>query len=219
MRNTLKLALAAATISLASTASAQTLLTSSFGGAQATSIITACPSGYCFGAGPVAIGYNGYAVTYTATTSQSLLSGPGGGYGLGSNGNWYNVAYAATNTSNTSIFLTFAAPVTSVGGIMNYAPGYGTPFLNAYDASNTLIASYDLSVAAGGISTPGGTDAGMFRGVSYAGGISMIELQGGYALTQDLEAATATVPEPSTIVLMGAGMLGLVALRRRQRAK
>ena len=218
MRNTFKLALAAATISLASTASAQTLLTSSFGGTQATSFIGSCVEGYCFGAGPVSVGYNGYAVTYTATSNGSLLSGPGGGYGLGSNGSWGNVAYAATNSTNTSIFLTFAAPVTSVGGIMNYAPGYGTPILNAYDASNTLIASFDLSVAGGGINTPGGSDAGMFRGVSYAGGISMLELQGAYSLTQDLEAAT-TVPEPSTIVLMGAGMLGLVALRRRQRAK
>ncbi|MDQ8159197.1 MAG: PEP-CTERM sorting domain-containing protein [Gemmatimonadota bacterium] len=213
----------AATAALSQAAGAQTLLTASFGGTQATQITNACPSSYCFGNGPTAIGANGYNVTYTAVEDVSfgqspLLSGPGGRYDLAGNGIWSGVAYAATN-GTSSVWLTFSAPVTAVGGIMNYCDGEcraaGTAWLRGYDSSNNLIASYDLFSAAGGISTPNGTDQGAFRGIAYAGGISAIEIQGGYVLTQDLEATT--VPEPSTIGLMGAGMLGLVALRRRQR--
>lgn len=178
-------------------------------------IIGACPSYYCFGAGPVAIGTNGFNVTYSANSGGSLLSGPGGGYGLNTNGMWYNVAYAATNGSATVRF-DFASLVGSVGGWMNYAPGNGPAFISAYDGSNNLVASYDLTSLAP-ISTSG-TDQAAFRGISYAGGIKAFEISGNYILTQDLSAKNTTVPEPSSIVLMGAGLAGLVAVRRRKRA-
>jgi hypothetical protein len=201
-------------------AGAQTLLTSSFGGTQATSFSGACPSGYCFGNGPTPVGTNGYTVTYTARvaadeSSTPLLSGPGGYYGLGVNGEWNNVSYAATN-GRSSIFLTFSAPVTSVGGIMNLSPtASSTPWLRAYNASNSVIAEYNLSEVGYGI-WASGVNQGAYRGVSYAGGIAAIELEGGFAVTQDLE-ASRTVPEPSSVALIGVGIAGIAFLRRRQR--
>ena len=196
---------------------AQTLLTAAFGGTKATDIIATCPSGQCYGLGPSPIGTNGFIVTYTATPSAALLSGPGGtSYGLANNGTWQNLAYAATNAGVGNVRFTFGSAVSSVGGWMNYAPGYGLPTISAFDGSNTLIASYDLSALAP-IATMG-IDQSAFRGISYAGGIKSFEIGGSYILTQDLSADITTVPEPTTMVLMGAGLLGLVALRRRQRS-
>lgn len=210
-------AIAGAMLVAAPALHAQTLLTAAFGGTQATNIIATCPSGYCFGVGPTSIGTNGFTVTYTATSSSALLSGPGGGYGLGSNGYWQNVAYAATNSGSGNVRFTFGSAVTSVGGWMNYSPDNGNaPTISAFDGSNNLIASYDLYSLAP--ITASGTDQAEFRGISYAGGITSFEIEGTYILTQDLSADVTTVPEPTTMVLMGAGLLGLVALRRRQRA-
>ena len=210
-------AIAGAMLVAAPALQAQTLLTATFGGTKATDIIATCPSGYCSGVGPTSIGTNGFIVSYTATSSGALLSGPGGYYGLGNNGTWQNLAYAATNSGVGNVRFTFGSAVSSVGGWMNYAPGFGTaPTISAFDGSNILIASYDLSTLAP--ITTSGTDKSEFRGISYAGGITSFEIGGSYILTQDLSADMTTVPEPTTMVLMGAGLLGLVALRRRQRA-
>ena len=210
-------AIAGAMLVAAPALQAQTLLTAAFGGTKATDIIATCPSGPCPGVGPTSIGTNGFIVTYTANNSRALLSGPGGGtYGLGTNGAWQNLAYAATNDRVGNVRFTFGSAVSSVGGWMNYAPGFGAPTISAFDGSNILIASYDLSILAPIITS--GTDQSEFRGISYAGGIKSFEIGGSYILTQDLSAGITTVPEPTTMVLMGAGLLGLVALRRRQRA-
>jgi hypothetical protein len=200
-------------------ASAQTLLNTSFGGTKATNIAGACTVLHCFSEGPVAIGANGFTVTYTAPGDNSqLLSGLGGMYSLGGNGNWKGVAYAGTNEG--LIRLSFASPVAMVGGFMNYctvtAPDCGgAPWLRAFDASNMLIAEYDLREG-GGIFTPDGFNAGAFRGVSYAGGISALELQGSYLITQDLYATSAMVPEPNSLALVGAGFVGVAMYRRRR---
>lgn len=210
-------AIAGAMIVAAPALQAQTLLTAAFGGTKATDIIATCPSGYCFGVGPTSIGTNGFIVTYTATPSGALLGGPGGYYGLSNNGSWQNLAYAATNADAGNVRFTFGSAVSSVGGWMNYSPDNGAaPTISAFDGSNTLIASYDLSTLAPITAT--GMDQSEFRGISYAGGITSFEIGGSYILTQDLSANMTTVPEPTTMVLMGAGLLGLVALRRRQRS-
>lgn len=207
-------------------AAAQSLLTAAFGGTQATNFGLACPQNFCYSNGPTAVGINGFFVTYSAVPDlnypqQPVISDAGFNYHLGDNGDWSNVAWAATN-GTSAISLTFATPVTAVGGIMNYAIcapdvgcGGGLPWLRAYDAGNSLIGAWDLSQG-GGISTPNGLDIGAFRGVSHAGGIARLELQGAYLLTQNLYAQSTAVPEPTSLLLVGIGVAGIALLRRRR---
>jgi hypothetical protein len=222
MRNFLRLAASVSLLSVASVLPAQSLLTSPFAGTQATDFEGACGSDvFCFTAGPDQVGFNGFDVTFTGSYDVTLYGKSG--YGLDQNGVWDQPS-AGTN-GETWVRLTFANPVTSVGAFMNYAlrnsgePDGSNPMLRAYDATNNLIASYDLFALAP-IVTPRETNGGAFRGIEFAGGITTLELQGGYLITGDLIATSAVsvVPEPSTYALMGMGLLVVGMVRRRTRS-
>jgi hypothetical protein len=57
---------------------------------------------------------------------------------------------AGTNNSTSTMTFAFATPVTGVGGFINYAPGYGTPVIAAYDSTRTLLETTTLSFSTGG---------------------------------------------------------------------
>jgi hypothetical protein len=167
---------------------------------------------YLFTAGPQALPGG---VTFTAESEFSVIGI--GGYGLLGNGYSVNTPIVGTNSGDEWVDLTFDTPVAMFGGGFNYAPrSGGAPTISAYDEADNLIASFDLAALAP-ISTPGATDAYLFRAIDGEGQlIKRFRLQGSFLIM----AATgddSVIPEPGTWAMMiaGFGLVGFAARRRR----
>jgi hypothetical protein len=209
-----------ALLTRSSTLSAQTLLTTEFAGTVATDFDAACiapgDTETCFGGGPVAVGANGFSVTYSANYTFAAYGRLNAGFG--SNGNWLTKNGVSTSSlSNDNIVsLAFSSSVTHIGAFMNYEPNASvTPLLRAYNALDELIASFALDALAP-ISTPGLNDASRFRGIEYAGGIRRLELSGSNLAAMDFVVraggAPVPVPEPKAWALL---LLAVPLVRRR----
>lgn len=187
--------------------------------AQAIIIVDSLPGGTIspmpnidfFGSGPQ---FFGEGVTWSSEYTDSVF-GYDNGYGFSSNGYWgEGLIMAGTNNSTSTMTFTFATPVTGVGGLINYAPGYGSPVIAAYDSTSTLLETTTLS-----FSTGGGNNSGVFYGfLETTAQIKYFTLSGAYIGIANLTTTEASpVPEPVSMTLFCIGMTGLIASRRREK--
>lgn len=173
-------------------------------------------------------------VTWSSTASGSVF-GYSGIYGFTSNGLWLGMNMAGLNSAAGSMTFAFDTPVDGVGGYLNYAPQTGaTPTIAVYDSAMNLLEISTLS-----FSTGGGRNKGHFFGFQ-SDDISFFTLSGSFIGITDLTVSrdlvqsldypqggeilplgpqggqAAPVPEPSSFLLFGAGLLGLGLLRKRR---
>jgi len=171
-------------------------------GTGTTTTFTA--TGLTQGAGPVTV--NGFVVT---GANVAYGNAP---YGLGNNGAWVSFSFVAANSNNGSITFDLGALYGLVGGFMNYSTPHdvtGTnPTIEALAANGTTVLESDNLIALAPISTPSGSNAGAFRGISRSqNDIRFLRIGGDFLLTHSLEVGqVATTPEPGTFVLISGGL-------------
>ena len=101
-------------------------------------------------------------------------------------------------------------PVAGVGAFNNDAPNKADFIISAFDAEMNLLESYDIWDLAP-IKIPGAINDGAFRGIALETSlISHFGITGYLPEANDLAFTSTPIPEPSTILLLVAGFLGLV---------
>ncbi len=184
-------------------------------------LITTAPSGgttttflgltsVCHGApgGGVATGFN---ITYTGAACYDYI----GSFALATNGTW-QISLIGDDSGTTFITIDLGGLYSSVGGLMNYAPGGETSIAALAADGTTVLESYNLVIDAP-ISTPGATDAGAYRGIERAAAdIRYFQLGESYIVMHNITLAGAAVPEPTAWLLAFPALVGFALLRRRR---
>lgn len=148
-------------------------------------------------------------ITWTSQSSNSVF-GWTNGYGFAGNGYW-DISMIGSNDGTSTMTISFDAPVSGVLAFVNYAPGYGTPVISAYDSSNNLLDSYTLNFSVSG------NNAGEFHGFQTGvANIASLTLSGAYIGASSVQVTTA-VPEAGSIAMVVAGLGVVAAIGRRRK--
>lgn len=142
-----------------------------------------------------------------------------------------SAGYSLYSSGTTSLSLTFSTDAlgrlpthagivwTDVGFVYAGNTGYGTVNFTAYDLLSVSLGTVSADLGDGAFS--GETTEDRFFGVVNAAGISRIVIEMAYSPDWEvdhLQYSYATpVPEPVTLVLLGAGLGGLGVIRRRRK--
>jgi hypothetical protein len=177
---------------------------------------------------PVQIGdLVGADVTITATpfnetdgaylrNSQWGLLGAGANNGIWNNGRNGYAAYGNGRPTGTLMFSFKDGPVAGVGAFINDAPNKADFIISAFDAEMNLLEGYDIWDLAP-IRTPDAINDGAFRGIALETSlISHFGITGYLPVVDDLAFTSTPVPEPSTILLLVTGFLGLIGAGRKK---
>ena len=180
----------------------------------------AMPTLNYFGPGPQTFGSP--TITWSSTnasTQGGSVFGYTGGYGFLANGFWgatvgpmagVNDSFDVYGVTDTMTFA-FSTPVSSVGGFFNYVPGGSTPTtLAVWNSGGGLIESYNVTFL-----TDGSDDSGQAIGFIDPG-IAYLTMTDNYIAVAGMVTNFSTTPEPSSLLLMGSGALGLAGLLRRR---
>jgi hypothetical protein len=182
------------------------------------------------------LGENITLTSSDVTASSFVGFSPGGPYLVGNNGQFSTggpsgTGFVGLNSIDSNFLFTGtltlrfnSGPVSAVGAFLNYSTPNNGPdvIISALDANNNVLQSFDLNQLAP-INTPGGTDQEAFRGiVSATANITSFTISNEFAavdtvtFSRSVPQADATViPEPGSLVLLGAGLVLLAGYARR----
>ena len=191
-------------------------------------VVTSLPSGTLvpmpainvFGPGPQVFGPS---ITWSSTNASNQggsVFGYTRSYAFSTNGIWDGALGPMAGLNDSQDFygvtdtMTFAfnSSIAGVGGLINYVPGSSNPTVIAiYDSRFTLLESYNLTFL-----TSGAVNTRQFLGfLRNSSGIKYFTLTDNFIGITSLTVQSSAIPEPGTLILLGAGLAGLATRRHR----